>query len=92
MAIVGGGVMVGTFSANGTSDSIHVTKRGVLSLDFGGGTVTLQRKNTSDVFVPTGDSYTADVVDEILIPGEYNLVCASYSSDIDYEIANIGGA
>lgn len=85
----------GTFAATGNSAAITVRggRRVDISLDFGEGTVVLQRSvDEGTTWLPvsteegTALSWTADVATTWLAgtPAKFRLNCSAHTSDIDY--------
>lgn len=81
------GVLRGSFTGTGQSGEIHVFN-GMLNLNFGSGSVTLQRLGANGTWYDVLDgTYTADVAVNIDGHGvAFRLNCTSYSSEIAYEI------
>lgn len=81
----------GTFDATGNSGNIMVSKADLtISLDFGTGTVVLERSFDDGSNWKTIKTYTADVEENAFEPATgvlYRLNCTAYTADIDYVIA-----
>lgn len=79
----------GTFTGVGQSDSIQISRSADLSLEFGTGTVVLQRSFDGGNNWHTIQSYTGDA-QEAIEPGTpgyiYRLNCTAHSANIDYRI------
>lgn len=81
-------VLRGSFTGTGQSDVLNVSDKGSLSLDFGSGTVVLERMGaTGKWFACTDGTFTADASVNIEGRGQtYRLNCTSYSTEIFYEL------
>lgn len=81
-------VLRGSFTATGQSTDINVTDRGMLDLDFGSGSVTLERQGPNGKWCAVKDAvYTADVAVNIEGRGaNFRLNCTSYTSEIFYAL------
>lgn len=83
----------GTFTATGASDPIIIGRGHSLvniSLNFGTGTVALQRSFDDGTTWLTVKEYTADAEEQFEdyeAGNQYRLNCSAYTSDIDYRLS-----
>ncbi len=81
-------ILRGSFTGTGQSSEIIVTDRGLLSLDFGTGSVTLERQGPQGKWVAVVDgTWTADAAVNVEGRGQnFRLNCTSYSAEIFYSL------
>jgi hypothetical protein len=88
-------IVTGTFTGTGASNPVYVNSYGSFELNFGTGTVQLERsldEKATWVAVPNGE-FTADVSTVISDPygAYYRLNCTAYTGDIAYHIESDNG-
>lgn len=84
-----GSVLRGSFTSATQSGSIPVSSSGTLDLDFGSGSVTLQRQSSNGNWIDVKDAtYTADTAVNIDGCGRsFRLNCTSWTTEIFYTMS-----